>query len=152
MEGVEREVLHDKDDVLVHCDAPHPPPLHIHRHLSVSAKKIGSLQKNWYSAKEISIRQKEICIRQKEICIRQKEQMSKYIIVSSTGGSLSVTQLGCYLQTSEGAFTFSSQVISDFVRLNIIISHQVSLYAINLVSTLIDANPGQAFLVALPSF
>ena len=82
MEGVEREVLHDKDDVLVHCDAPHPPPLHIHRHLSVSAKKIGSLQKNWYSAKEISIRQKEICIRQKrlyppkQIGIRQKKSVT----------------------------------------------------------------------------
>ena len=58
VEGVEREVLHDKDDVLVHCDAPHPPPLHIHRHLSVSDKKI-------------CIRQK-ICNRQKEICIAKK--------------------------------------------------------------------------------
>ena len=56
MEGVEREVLHDKDDVLVHCDAPHPPPLHIHRHLSVSAKKI--------------------CICQKKIGYRQKKSVS----------------------------------------------------------------------------
>ena len=88
MEGVEREVLHDKDDVLVHCDAAHPPPLHIHRHLSVSDKKSLSDKKlvfgkrnqyppkktvsaktNRYPAKEICNRQKEICIRQKEICI-----------------------------------------------------------------------------------
>ena len=59
MEGVEREVLHDKDDVLVHCDAAHPPPLHIHRHLSVSVKKnlylpkkIGNRQKNRYPPKK----------------------------------------------------------------------------------------------------
>ena len=88
MEGVEREVLHDKDDVLVHCDAAHPPPLHIHRHLSVSAKKICICQKK-------SVTGKKIGIRQKKICIRQKEQMPKYVIVSSTGGSLSVTQPGC---------------------------------------------------------
>ena len=66
MEGVEREVLHDKDDVLVHCDAAHPPPLHIHRHLSVSAKKnlylpkkIGNRQKKSVSAKKKSVSAKK---------------------------------------------------------------------------------------------
>ena len=70
VEGVEREVLHDKDDVLVHCDAPHPPPLHIHRHLSVSDKKIcirqkiGIWQKKSVSAKKKSVSAKKDCIRQ----------------------------------------------------------------------------------------
>ena len=77
VEGVEREVLHDKDDVLVHCDAAHPPPLNIHRHLSVSDKnicihqieigirqKIGIWQEKSVSAKKKSVSAKKDCIRQ----------------------------------------------------------------------------------------
>ena len=66
VEGVEREVLHDKDDVLVHCDAPHPPPLHIHRHLSVSdkkiciRKKIGVRKKSVSAKKSISAKKKSV--------------------------------------------------------------------------------------------
>ena len=89
MEGVEREVLHDKDDVLVHCDAAHPPPLHIHRHLSVSAKK------NLYLPKKIGNRQKKSVSAKKKSVSAKKSKCQKYVIVSSTGGSLSVTQPGC---------------------------------------------------------
>ena len=82
VEGVEREVLHDKDDVLVHCDAAHPPPLHIHRHLSVSDKKIcirqkiGTWQKKSVSAKKKSVSAKTNQYRQKKSVTAKKKSVS----------------------------------------------------------------------------
>ena len=57
--GLKGEVLHDKDNILVHCDAPQPHPLHIHCHLSVSAKKNLYPPKKMVSGEKNQFRQKK---------------------------------------------------------------------------------------------